>query len=648
MTIRDALDKTQFRLDDLEGKVSELNSNVKKIVVSEIQKRWKFIPQHDTEFGLMYALCVDTKDHTTRHRVRYYTPYMHKPNSEVRTLDWANPCTNFCGFDDSGGVSIPPAGSMLVIGFVKGSRDHAVYLGTTWTRNRGPDDDVEKLSEFGGTDENHTWNFPITEYKELYEGNRGGNYFIGPNDGSQDYPPWNTDNYQESDSVSLELQRRQQVDPPSQSGWKTQEKHMIKYVDGLRKYDYKGKRVEILSSLGNWMLLKDDFLNRETWTNPQCTTKGQNDFFKPKNECWPYSQDKTPQGNASALSHTGIQLMSRGRHTVILDDRVQGIPDGVPEWKQCLPDRKFDFAEKYLGKIKVITTCGHRFEMSDVEDIPENRGEDNYIRLLSSLGNVIELNDHTINGKIAGWKRGITMQSTSRHRFEMIDFLNDHSGPIRSEIGRPADESESQIDWEGRAANKATAAFMRLRSGYGIQIELNDSYSQQETKQQYLELFTPNISCQDCGPHFMRFQELCVDGEDGTKKSDGYVWLRVAGTYLCQTCKDHVTFIGDKETYPSSKITIVTKDTFIDTEEYYMNMAQLHYFHADELIFLLAGKDCPVPGQEEKEPCPMPVLVMNPKSGAIYASDRVIGSASPDAWPVSIFQFAPFYSQEKQ
>ena len=422
---------------------------------------------------------------------------------------------------------------------------------------------------------------------------------------------------------------------------------MVTFVDGLKTHDYKGKRLEVMSSLGNWMLFKDDFLHKEEWTNPQCTTKGKNDFFKHKNECWPYRQDATPQGNASALSHTGVQLMSRGRNTLILDDRVQGEPEGIPEWQQCLPDRKFDYGEKYLGKIKLITNCGHRIEMSDVEDIPENRGPDNYVRILSACGNVIELNDHTIklnDEKFAGWKRGITMQSTCRHRFEMIDFLNEQSSPARTEIGRPADESEAQIEWDGRATNKAYAAVIRLTSGYGIQLEMNDAYNQRETQQQYLQLMTPNKTCTDCGPHFMRFQELC--DEEG--KSNGYVWLKVAGFYLCMTCKDHITFVGDKDTYPSNKITIVTKDTLIDTEEYYMNLAQLHYFHAEELIFLLAGRDCPVPGQEEKEPCPMPVLVMHPKTGVIYASDRVIGSASPDAWPVSIFQFAPFYSHDKE
>ena len=657
MSIKDELEIYKKKVEELEKWCKELGTNFSKLVLSEVEKLANLLTQNATHFGCYSAICIDTKDKRCKGRVRFFSPFFNKINTQVKQLDWAYPVSAMGGFDDCGCVWVPPAGSLLIIVFENGNKDIPYYLGTTWSTDRGPDvatgevitlpsGNTYTVSGGANSTGGHNWNYPVDEYETLYSGHRAG-YFIGKNDGSQDLPQWNTDNYQDIDDgwvTTLEIQQTGNPIPPNQYGFKTPQKHMLKFVDGYKLNDYQGKRVELMSSLGNWILLKDDYLNPETWASPLAdrpSLHGNNPYFKHKNESWPTSGPGTPQNNRSALYNTGIQIETRSGHAIIMDDRVNGRPSEVPEWETCLSNNVFDFTDLYLGKLKLISTTGHRIELSDKEDLPGNRGPENYIRLLSACGNVIELNDHTYNiGTeeepiyLAGQKRGITMQSTSRHRLEMIDYLNPQGSPERMELGKPDDEGNEEADWDGRAINNAAAAFVRLSSGYGLQIELNDSTSQQATNEQFIRIYCPRKTCYDnCGPHFMIFQELC---------NDAYVWLRVAGTYFCETCRDHITFVGDQDQPPSDWMTFITGDTLIDTQNYYLNFAELHYFNAVELILLLAGRDCWDEQAQQWVPCgPLPILMLDP-NGQVIASDRVYGSASPHAFPISIFNLLPF------
>ena len=125
----------------------------------------------------------------------------------------------------------------------------------------------------------------------------------------------------------------------------------------------------------------------------------------------------------------------------------------------------------------------------------------------------------------------------------------------------------------------------------------------------------------------MRFQEVPEDA--------GYVWLQVGGDYYCGTYDNHITVVGSRDENPSNKVTSVSRHTLIDTEEYYVNVAEVHAFIADKIILLMAGKDCkPVEG-DECGPCVWPVLCLSPKGLTI--SDRVYVSASPDAPCVDMY-----------
>lgn len=617
-SVREMIDNLDQRVEGIENRFGELGYDFKRIVVSEIKKRWKFIPQNETYFGVYTAICIDTKDPLLQGRIRFYSPFLNRKETRIEQLDWAYPCSAMGGFDDCGLVWVPPAGSKVLILFERGSRSSPYYIGTTWDRNRDPDGQ-------------HNWGYTIDEYYQLYEGDRRG-YIHPPDDGSRVMPQWNIENYEEFDVPKLTGNPlTNDPIPPNIYGFKSPQKHMVKLVDGYKKKDWRFKRMELLSSLGNWMIFKDDPLHKDgEWSHPDCGgDHSENEYFKHKNECRPYRGPGTPQNNRSALHNTGIQLLSISGHTMIFDDKFKG-EGKVPNWRRSMEPH--DFGDLCEGKIKIISSTGHRFEMSDKEDIPKNRGPENYIRMVTASGNALDMNDHTLQGGIAGDKRGITLQSTSRHTIEMLDEGNEQKSPERMEIGRPADEGDGkEPNYKARPISKAKNGFIRIRTGYGLEIMMHDAYSQEETMQQYVQILCPFKTCPECGPHLMRFQELCG--------GNGYVFLRVAGIYICSTCKDHITVVGDKEKFPSDKITIVSRDTFINTEEYYINVAKAHLFVADEFIALLVGHDC-----KDDGPCAFPVCVFTPNG--IVASDYVFASASPKAPTLSIFHLLPFFQPQ--
>lgn len=250
------------RICDIENRFGGINYEMKSVVNAEMADRGNVIEQSQMQFGLYTALCVDTIDIWKQNRIRWFSPIFHRKKSPIVELPWANAVSSMGGFDDSGLTWVPPAGSTVCILFENGSRASPYYIGTTWQRNRGPD---------GG----HNWGIDIPEYQKCYEGKRGG-YLVGPDDGSQVYPPWNTENYNGFDLSSLvdfasNPEAQKLITVPNIYGFKTPEKHMIKMVDGDPKCDRKWKRLEILSSCGNWIMLKDDHMHYAgQWAHKDC------------------------------------------------------------------------------------------------------------------------------------------------------------------------------------------------------------------------------------------------------------------------------------------------------------------------------------------------------------------------------------------
>jgi hypothetical protein len=578
--------------------------------------------------------------------------------------------------------------------FEAGNRGCPFYLGTVWHRNRGP----AGQENFGYT---------VQEFSDIWSGKRDG-YLAGPDDGSQVFPPWNTENYNGFDITSVvdfanDPEAQRLLTYPNIYGFKTPEKHLFKMVDGDPKCNRKWKRLEIMSSRGNWIMMKDDHLHYcGQWANPSCggkvkdgdtscvqnaDTQGQQDylkqkgfgarpsakqlgevtdltpktgekkeetdcegessngkiigghpntsaqgtpyidvqsganpFFKSKQECRPYKGAPTPLNASCDLPQTGIQFMSMSGHTLVMDDSVEE-PKGNMEWKD---DFNFGCNDKFAGRSYWKSATGHLIELSDVEEPKKVRGENNFIKILSAAGNKIELNDHTQEGCVAGEQRGIHLRSTSRHTIDMVDETNEQCSPERMDGGQPISKSKK--------------AYVRIRTGYGLQMSFNDDFSQEETQQQNIEIFCPQKDNTERGPHIHRYQEA--------PSGPGLVFLRVGGNYVVYTYDNHVTVVGDEEKNPSNLIEFVTKVNIVYTKDFYINVTdKMHVFFAKEMILLLAGQDADGEKKKckgDKDPRIGSVLIYDYCSGCVKISDRIIGSASGDARPLTIFDMLPF------
>lgn len=697
-----ALEVEQSSLEDVVKNLYERIGLLENIlsVVGEQSQETKKRPfpdktQNSKETSFSRCLCVETIDPFRENRVRYFHPRLHEPQTKILALPFARPISNMGGWDDCGLNWVPPAGSTLCLVFNNGDRAQAYYLGTTWHRDRGPGG-----SKFG---------YPIREWEAIWKGHRKG-YLVGPNDESQVYPPWNTENYNGPDLSSLKeftenAFERERSTFPNIYGFKTPEKHMLKMVDGDPKCNRRWKRLELMSGCGNWMIFKDDHLHYGgQWANPKCppdpgggsaelcstgadfftdikgrpiegaslcrpgcgnskgtsceniiaghpstpnnpapvTTKydrtntGANPWFKHENECRPYKGPGTPQNNRCHLPQSGIQMLSISGHTWVMDDSVEE-PKGKPEWERSLQPFDFGCNDKYVGLMWMKSATGHTFAMSDVESKPKLRGDQNFIKLLTATGNKIELNDHTepepdcpgCPPNYAGEQRGIHLESTSKHVIKMIDHLNKQCGPCRSEGGTPE--------------NKATRAYIQIKSGYGLEMRFNDDFSQRETQQQWIQIFHPQCAgdedkkCNACeepccrGPHILRFQ--------GRPKCEpGVVYLRAGGHAIRQTFDMDIVLVGDKEKNPSDKFTYVSKKFITAVEDVHFRYSgELHIFFAEKKILLMAGRDCP-PSEGKKccAPCLYSVIISRcpvicPLTGILHwtedaMSERVFAS----------------------
>jgi len=684
MSFPETISMVEQRLSQMEERFSEMGYGVKNLVQSEISTNWHTPAQEETIYGMHTAICIDTVDIYKQGRVRYFSPLQHSPNSEVKSLPWAWPISNQGGFDDSGCTWVPPAGSKLCLIFEAGNRQWPYYLGTTWDRDRS-----------------EGWGFPVPEYEKILRGHRGG-YLVGK-DENQVFPPWNTENYNGLDIDSIsdfenDPEAKNKITYPNIYGWKTPQKHMIKMVDGNYKCNFRWQRIEIKSAQGNHLIFKDDHVHPAgQWAHPDCGCgsgdlskcnegdepiekvdtcpanvrgdntpvapqvlmigsgsgeaprqneggeEGQcaNPYFKHRSECRPYSGPGNPQNNKvdkKTLPQSGIQMTSLSGHTFWMDDSVAE-PRGKNEWERGMMPFDYGCDEVFKGKTTWKSAHGHQIMMSDAEPdgVPKGRNAENFIRVLTATGNRIELNDDTNpNTCRAGSRRGIELQSTSNHLIQMIDEDNDQCNQNRKEGSIPQ--------------SKAKKAFVKIRTGYGLEVMMADDNDQEDTQKQYIQITAPQKdAC--CGPHFIRMQE-----------SDycGYIWVRAGGDYVCMTEGDHVTIVGTgKETPkddfckggclgPRNWFTAVSQHSVHWTCNFYFNKSEMAAFIADKMILLLAGKDCPPPPDSETKDCgpclgSVVCLVADPKTGGskLVASDRIFASASLEARCITQLDLRP-------
>lgn len=271
------LKKIYAKLDKHEKRLKTLSA--KELFRKFFKNKLDLVDQKNTYFGMHLALCIDTRDPFKQNRVKYFDPSIHIPlkyssetlvgggtgesqATKISELDWAWPISAMGGFDDAGLSWVPPAGSMLCIFYMRGSSNIAFYAGTTWYRDKGPI-------------QHDIWNYHIPEYYKLFEGHRSG-YMVGQNDESQVFPPDNTSNYQGYD-IDSDVDNDGTTDAETKTTWPhqysqvTPEKHRVIMDDGDPKCNRRWKRFELMSSLGNLILMKDDMYHPcGEWLNPQC------------------------------------------------------------------------------------------------------------------------------------------------------------------------------------------------------------------------------------------------------------------------------------------------------------------------------------------------------------------------------------------
>jgi hypothetical protein len=367
--------------------------------------------------------------------------------------------------------------------------------------------------------------------------------------------------------------------------------------------------------------------------------------------------------NKAGLPQSGFHAQSISGHQMAFDDSVEK-PTGIPRH-----DLDFDFGctDRFMGKMWLLSATGHSLVINDHENegggqsCDPTRSDRNYIRLHSAAGNRIELNDHTNScTNIAGEKRGIQMNTTSRHLLYMIDKDNEQAPPPRRNGGVPV--------------NKAKNAYCLLRSGYGLHLYMNDFHSQEVAQQQFLQLLAPQVS-NERGPHLLHMQVR--------PKGPGII-LHRAGGIMWESSYDHsIETVGEGVAgRKSHKIIDVTGLFLVNVDEAYVSVAKSHFFKSDETIVLGAGLDSPIPkngddanriaqavndatngivndiandtargvrtGQripkrDKCQPGLAPILCLDTSRGVIVFSDRVIASTSSKAacCPLELFVGSP-------
>lgn len=704
--LKNEFDSMQERIKYLE----EVVNNLGYINKASKKRRFKSRRTPNVMYGLTRAFCIETIDPWKENRVRYYHPILHDPETPILSLPFASPVSSMGGFDDCGLNWVPPAGSSLVVFFEGGSRDAAFYIGTTWHRNRGPEGqkilEVFPNREYesvykghrkgylvGPDDESQVyppWNTESSNSGDIDDINQ---FTEDPLEQTRATYP-NIYGFKTPEKHMLKMvdgnakcnRRWKRIELMSGCGnWMIMKDDHLHYGGQWAHPECPpnpgGGSVEVCSTNSGSMPYYTDFhgkpIEKESLCEPECSAQngyqcknilgghsstpgnppddptkyfenqgGSNKFFKHKNECRPYKGPGTPQNNKCALPQSGVQILSIGGHTIVMDDSVEE-PKGKPIWERSTKDFDFGCNDKCLGVFWIKSMTGHSFTMSDVEEKTKLRGKMNYIQLKSASGNKIELNDETIGGSdecesppnLAGENRGITLQSTSRHHIKMIDHLNEQCSPCRKEGGVPV--------------SKATQAYVEIKSGYGMWMRFSDDFSQEKTQEQWLQITHPQCvdpntddQCNSCessecrGPHFLRFQGR-------PKGNPGIVFLRAGGHAIRQTYDMDIVLVGDKEKNPSDKFTYVSKKNIRSVEDIdFRYSGQMHILFAEKKILLMAGRDCPPSDNQEVEnasgsgckgPCLYSVIVARcpticPLTGILHwteksMSERVFASA---------------------
>lgn len=452
-------------------------------------------------FGKHRGVVMNTMDPLHLGRVQIYCPSIHADIPE-KDLPWAMVANFFGSLDDQGAVFTPPAGSTVYVEFEAGSRESPVVSGAIHNMTR-----QKKTSVEGG--------LLVSEERNLWGGAPGRrvdakNANVNPDMNSL-MPPWRGESY---DGVDQKPEvGGVAMTPPFIYGIKTPEKHFLQFVDGNSKDRLIGKRLVLQSSRGSCVWMKDDAFTPpdEIFDNPYW-----DDFHDAypglRYSVRPYNNHKIE------LKHTGLQIQSVGGARLIMSDETElemtsnGWADG---WSPRGRFRSFVVLE---------SISEHQIHLRDHERTPNMRSEQDGIFCVTATGNFIGMRDDT-QGSIGGPQRGILLWSTSDHRIEMNDYTVQNRSP-RSGAG-------TVYYNQGRHTPNARRAYIRIRSGWGQVMELNDLGSQENNASQFIlirnENDTPDNDCD--GPPWNYIRMECV-------VSNKLFLMYGAGNFVINVCRN--------------------------------------------------------------------------------------------------------------
>lgn len=452
------------------------------------------------------AIVTNTLDPLCKHRVQIYCPKIHA-NAQASTLPWAEVASFFGSLEDQGSSFTPPAGSTVLVSFEDGDRESPIVIGSIYNASRGD----------GG--------YQIIEERTLWGGTPGQRADAKNPNTSRDpnylMPPWNNESYDRPDGYTAGAN----APTPHIYGIKTPQKHFIQFHDGNPKKELKGKRLVIQSSKGSTIFMKDDVLQSpsEIFENPMW------DDFKDAYPGLMYSARPYNQ-HTIELKQSGVQIQSVGGGRLIISDeteRDQFSNAWSAGWSPQGRMRSFVCLESITG---------HQIIARDSERIEGHRSRTDGVFLVSASGNFVGLRDDTI-GQIGGFERGILLWSTSNHRIELNDYTVENASPrspsggLRWRRGRPG-RAEIPLA-PGNHTPNAKRAYIRIRSGFGQIMELNDLGSQEDNARQYIlirnENKRPNSRCP--GPPWNYIRMECVTG-------DKFFHIWGAGTFLLSVCNN--------------------------------------------------------------------------------------------------------------
>ncbi len=579
--------KLQNQLNNVETELQNLKGKT----------TFAFLKQKANLYGIYSCLCVSTVDYYKQNRVKFFSPILNLPDADWQSLPYAYPLSSLGGFDDCGVTWVPPAGSTIMVIFEASTRKTPYYLGTTWSRSRNSD-----------TDGRAAFDFAVPEYDLLYQklSKRDG-YLCGATDGSQNLPPWNTENYNGYDIDSLQ---DLETDPsiakrstyPYIYGFKTPEKHMLKMVDGDAKCNRRWKRLEIMSGNGNWMIFKDDpFHYGGQWSSPKCgdtshadgdvsciigvpnpvvdtsaaepsVTELESDSQEANTPFFEYDQFKIP-AHERHLSCDAYQNIPSNRKpdSQIKNDQIGKNPF-FKNANECRPYRgpqtpqnnKCDLPQ---SGIQLLSISGHSWVMDDSVEAPVG-GSDWHASLkpfdfgctnkylgrtywVSATGHKITLNDIESSANTRSAENGIKLSSANGNEIFLCDEASNDKGFATANNGITLrDSSTNTITLSARGNKKSNIS---RKGGNRAEAQSSESYIEMRTGYGLRFEMVDQGSQKNTVSQYMR---ILSPQKDNTKhgphflsfaekaEGPGQVTLRSGGSFLVTTTSHCYEVIG--------------------------------------------------------------------------------------------------------